>query len=273
MDSAAKPDIDAIKERNRSTWTAGDFGVIAKLGREANEDVVAALDLKPGAKVLDVACGTGNSAIPLAKRGADVTGVDIAENLLEQARQRAQDARVQARFQEGDAERLAFPDNSFDLVISIFGAMFAPRADLVARELQRVCRPGGRIVMGNWTGRGYVGEMFALNARYVPPPPGVSPPLEWGSEDILRQRFGEGMANVQFKRRISMFQLPLNEAQAVEHFLTYFGPTLRTFAALDSAGQDAYRHDLEAAWRRNNLATDGTLKAQSEFLEVIATKA
>src|SRR6267143_822604 len=165
MDTKVPSDVDALKERLRSTWTAGDFGIIARLVEEANEEIVARLDIKRGTKVLDVACGTGNSAIPAAKRGADVTGVDISANLIEQARARAKDAGLQIRFEEGDAERLSFPDSAFDLVISIFGAMFAPRPDLVASELKRVCRPGGKMVMGNWTPGGFAGKMFRLGGQ------------------------------------------------------------------------------------------------------------
>lgn len=273
MSTVSPSGIDALKARLRSTWSAGDFGVIARMVEEANEEVVARLDIQPGMKVLDVACGTGNSAIPAARRGAKVTGIDIVPNLLEQARARAKAAGVEVQFDEGDAEQLAFPDASFDLLISIYGAMFAPRPDLVASELKRVCRSGGRIVMGNWTPGGFAGQMFKLGAKYVPPPPAMTPPVQWGDETIVRERFREGISDLKLTRRIALFRLPFDEAATVEHYRKYFGPTTKTFEALDPPGQAAYRKDLEALWKAHNRATDGTVRVESEFLEVVATRA
>jgi SAM-dependent methyltransferase len=273
MTSGTTSDIDALKARLRSTWMAGDFGVIARSVEEANEELVERLDIKPGTKVLDVACGTGNSAIPAARRGAEVIGIDIAPNLIEQARERASSAGVTARFEEGDAEKIGYPDASFDLIITVFGAMFAPRPDVVAAELKRVTRPGGRIVMGNWTPTSFTGKMFKLGAKYVPPPPLMTPPVQWGDENIVRERFREGISKLELNRRIAVFRFPFNEAEVVEHFKKYFGPTTRTFEALDSAGQEAYRRDMEALWKDHNVATDGTVRADGEFLEVIATRA
>src|SRR5580765_4061654 len=162
--STTQSDIDALKARIRATWMAADFGVLARLGEQTQIDLVNRLGIQPGMKVLDVACGTGNSAIPAARLGADVIGVDIAPNLLEQARARAAAEGLEARFQEGDAEKLEFPDASFDLVVSIYGAMFAPRPELVVSEFKRVTKPGGRIVMGNWTPAGLLGQSFKLGA-------------------------------------------------------------------------------------------------------------
>lgn len=272
-DTAGKLDLDALKERLRATWTAGDFGAIARSIEEANQEIVERLEIQPGTKVLDVACGDGNSAIPAARRGAVVTGVDLAPNLLEQARRRADAAGVEARFEEMDAEQLAFPDGSFDLVISIFGAMFAPRPAVVAAELERVCRSGGRIVMANWTPESFSGQTFRLTARYVPPPPGMAPPVEWGDERIVRERFRDGISDLKLRRRIARLRFPFDEAATVEHFRTYFGPTMRTFAALEPEQQEAFRRDLVAQYREHNRATDGTVLIESEFLEVIATRA
>ena len=271
--STTQSDIDALKARLRATWMAGDFGVIARTVEQMEEDLVGSLGIRPGTKVLDVACGTGNSAIPAARRGADVIGVDIAANLVEQARRRAEAEGVKARFQEGDAEKLEFPDGSFDLVISVFGAMFAPRPDLVASELKRVTKSGGRIVMGNWTPTGFAGVQFKLATKYVPPPPGMTPPVQWGDENIVRERFREGISNLEIKRRTAVMAFPMNEAEVVEHFRQFFGPTARTFEALDEAGQAAYRRDLESLWKDHNRAKDGTVAVESEFLEVIATRA
>ena len=270
--STVHSDIDAIKARMKATWMAGDFGVIARLGAEVNKQIVSR-HVQRGMKVLDVACGTGNSAVPAAQLGAEVIGVDIAPNLLEQARARAKEAGVEARFEEGDAEALGFADGSFDLVISIFGAMFAPRPDLTASELKRVCRSGGRILMGNWTPQGFVGQTFQIGAQHVPPPPGVPPPVQWGDEAIVRERFREGISALEIKRVMATFALPFDEAGAVDHFRKYFGPTQRAFEALDPAGQEAYRRDLEANWKKFNQATDGTTRIEGELLEVVATRA
>src|SRR5438105_3789758 len=165
----AGADLAALKSKLRDAWMAGDFGVNARYAEEEEEQFVTRLQLAAGTKVLDVACGTGNTAIPAALAGAKVVGVDIASNLLVQARERARKAGVKIDFQEGDAEQLSFPDSCFDIVISVFGAMFAPRPDKVASEFLRVCRPGGRIAMANWTPAGFVGKMSALNAKHFPP--------------------------------------------------------------------------------------------------------
>jgi ubiquinone/menaquinone biosynthesis C-methylase UbiE len=271
--STTPSDIDALKARIRATWMAGDFGVVARYGEQNQIELVDRLDIQAGMKVLDVACGTGNSAIPAARKGADVIGVDIAPNLLDQARQRAEAEGLKAHFQEGDAEKLEFPDASFDLVVSIYGAMFAPRPELVAAEFKRVTKPGGRIVMGNWTPTGFLGLSFKLAARYLPPPPGMPPPVLWGDERTARERFGTGISTIQITPRFSTMAFPMNETQLVELFRTYVPTTKRIFEQLDEAGQAAYRRDLEALWRQHNRATDGTVAVESEFLEIIATRA
>src|SRR5882757_6125504 len=169
-------DLTALKQRMRDTWMAGDFGVIAWYNVKLGEQFVSRIKIQPGMKVLDVACGTGNVTLPVARAGATVTGVDIAPNLLEQARVRAAKEGLKIQFDEGDAESLPYPDASFDIVLSMFGAMFAPRPEVVAAELLRVCRPGGLIAMGNWTPTGFVGQMFKITSRHAPPPPGVPAP-------------------------------------------------------------------------------------------------
>jgi SAM-dependent methyltransferase len=266
------PEMETLKTKLKATWMAGDFGVIARSVQPAAEDFIANLDIKPGMKVLDVACGTGNTAIPEAKRGADVTGVDIATNLVEQARERARGEGVTATFDEGDAESLPYDDASFDAVTTMFGAMFAPRPDIVASELKRVCKPGGYIAMANWTPEGFVGDMFKTNAKHVPPPPGMSPPLQWGMEDIVKQRFSDGVSDLNLNRRKTFMAFPMPPENVVEHFRTYFGPTQKAFESLDEAGQAALRKDLTDLWVKHNQATDGTTKIESEYLEVVAIK-
>src|SRR5258708_19498843 len=170
------PDLAKLKSGMKAAWMAGDFGQIANYISGEAEKFVARLDLKPGTRLLDVACGTGNSAIPAAKAGAQVTGVDIATNLLEQAKKRAAAEHLEIRFEEGDAEQLPYPDRSFDHVLSMFGAMFAPQPERVAAEFLRVCKPGGLIAMANWTSQGFVAKTTQLTAKPVPPPPPLPPP-------------------------------------------------------------------------------------------------
>jgi SAM-dependent methyltransferase len=267
------PDMEALKGKLKATWMAGDFGVIARMIERGGDDFVESVGIKPGMKVLDVACGTGNTAIPEAKRGADVTGVDIATNLIEQARARAEAEGVNVKFEEGDVEDLQFGDDTFDAVVTMFGAMFAPQPDVTASEMIRVCKPGGFIAMGNWTPEHFVGQMFKIGSRHVPPPPGMSVPVQWGSEDIVRERLSEGISDLQLNRRKIMFTFDGTPEEVVEHFRQYFGPTNKAFASLDDAGQTALRKDLVDHWKKHNQATDGTTKVEGEYLEVIATKA
>jgi len=269
----ATPDIAALKTKMREAWMAGDFGVIARYAEAAEEEFVARLKVTPGTRVLDVACGTGNTAIPAAQAGAKVTGVDIAPNLIAQAQQRARQAGVTAEFREGDAEQLSFPDAVFDVVISVFGAMFAPRPERVASELLRVCRPGGTVAMANWTPSGFVGKMFAMNAKHVPPPPGIPAPSLWGDENVVRQRFGSAAGQIKFARVMCDFRYPFPPADVVQLFRNYFGPTKVAFSRLDADGQAAMAADLERMWIEHNQATDGTTLIPAEYLEVHATRA
>jgi SAM-dependent methyltransferase len=266
-------DIEGLKARLKSTWMAGDFGEIAKSLESHAEKFIERRSIKPGMRVLDVACGTGNTAIPAAKTGASVTGVDIATNLLEQGRVRASNEGVNIRFDEGDAEALPYPDSSFDLVVSMYGAMFAPRAERVAAELVRVCRPGGEIAMANWTPGGFIGQMFKVTTAHVPPPPGMSSPVLWGDETTMRQRFLDGIADLKLTPIRVPFKYPFSTPETVEFYRMYYGPTQRAFAALPEDKQPALRRDLEDHWAKHNRATDGTTDVESEHLEVLATRA
>ena len=272
MESASQsPDMDALKAKLRSTWIAGDFGQIARFLADEAEKFINDLGLKPGMKVLDVACGTGNLSLPAARLGAAVTGVDIAPNLLEQARAKAAAEGLDIKFDEGDAEALPYEDASFDAVVTMYGAMFAPRPDLVAAELKRVCKPGGLIAMANWTPTGFIGLMFKTSAAYLPPPPGMTSPVLWGKDDVVRERF-DGVAKIETKPRIVNFAFPFAPAEVVEHFRAYYGPTNKAFGALDEEKQAALRSDLEKLWTENNQATDGTTAVEAEYLEVVATR-
>jgi SAM-dependent methyltransferase len=267
-------DIEALKGRLKATWMAGDFGLIARSYEAGAAEFVGRLGLAPGTRVLDVACGTGNLALPAARAGAAVTGVDIATNLLDQARSRAAAEGLTARFDEGDAEKLPYPDASFDAVISMFGVMFAPRPELSAAELLRVCRPGGTIAMANWTPGGFVGQMFKTMAGHVPPPAGVPSPIQWGDEAKVRERLGGGTTDLRTTPRMIAFEFPFEPTAVVEFWRVYYGPTNRAFEALapEPGKQSVLRADLERLWTSQNRATGGSTRVESEYLEVIATR-
>ena len=268
-----KPELETLKSKLRAVWTAGDFSQIAKAYAYGAAEFVERLNLQPGMKLLDVACGNGNLAIPAAKLGAEVKGMDIAPDMIRQARERAVQESVEAEFEEGDAEALQYANNSFDVVATMFGAMFAPRPELVASELLRVCKPGGRIAMANWTPRGFVGQMFKATAAHVPPPAGMPSPVLWGVEETVKERFGENVSSLEMTPREAVFIYPFSPAEVVEHFRLYYGPTQKAFGALDETGRTALRKDLENLWTEHNRATDGTTEVASEYLEVITTKA
>lgn len=265
--------IEPLKEKLKATWMAGDFGRIAQQIETSAEEFIAGLGLKTGDRVLDVACGSGNLAIPAARAGATVTGVDIATNLLEQASERARSAGVAIQFDEGDAEQLPYADGAFDVVVTMYGAMFAPRPALVSSELVRVCRPGGCIAMANWTPSGFVGQMFKTTGKHVPPPPAMPSPVKWGDEETVRERLHDGIADLRITKRMCQFKFDFPPAEVVEFFRMYYGPTQRAFAALDESGQAALRSDLVQLWSENNQATDNTTHVEGEYLEVIAKKA
>jgi SAM-dependent methyltransferase len=266
-------DFEQLKRKLRETWMAGDFGQIAQYTAKGAEEFVGRLPIGPGVRVLDVACGTGNLAIPAARQGAEVTGLDLAPNLLEQARRRAASETLRASFDEGDAEQLPYPDARFDVVMSMFGAMFGPRPERVASELARVCRSGGIIAMANWTPEGFVGKSFALGARYVPPREGLPAPVLWGKEEVVRERLAPWASRVETARRTVMFDYPFPPRQVVEFFREYFGPTKTAVAQLDAAGQAAYAQDQENLWSAYNEGGEGRSLVRAEYLEVIAVRA
>jgi SAM-dependent methyltransferase len=267
----ASDDVGALKKRLKATWMAGDYGHFSQHLLPGAVEFAERLGIEPGTRVLDVACGSGQLAFLAARAGAEVTGCDIASNLIEQARARAEREGVAIRFDEGDAEALPYPDASFDLVTSLFGAMFAPRPERVAAELTRVCRPGGRIAMGNWTPESFPGQFFRTVGRHVPPPPMPAPTL-WGDEATVRERLREGIAELRMERRMYPLRFPFPPEGVVEFFRTYFGPLNRAFAALDAEGQAALRRDLEQLWSAHNEATDGTTAVAAEYLEVVARR-
>jgi SAM-dependent methyltransferase len=274
MSNPALP-MDQIKASMRATWMVGDFGMVAKTIAGAADAFIAGLPLTPGMRVLDVACGTGNTALPAARRGAIVTGVDIAANLIEQARERAAQENLSVTFDEGDAEHLQYADSSFDAVVSMFGAMFAPRPEVVASELARVLKPGGLLAMGNWNPASFSGQMFKVGARHAPPPPGIAPPVLWGDEATARDRLAPWFSNVHTEIVPIDFDMPTSPAGAVAFFRKYFGPTHMAFKRLDETGQQALAADLESLWTQANVSPDAENHTliHNEYLKITATRA
>ena len=270
----AIPNLAGVRAKQKATWESGDFGQIARVIENVAEEFMGRLQLRPGQRVLDVACGTGNLAVIAARRGCATSGVDIAANLIEQARARAKEARLNIDFTEGDAEALPLPDNSFDLTVSMFGAMFTPQPGVTTAELRRVTKPGGRIAMANWTVEGFIGKMFKVMKAHVPPPPaGVPSPLDWGDETIVRERLADGFTDVQLERRIALMRFPFPPAETVEFFRKYYGPTLRAFESLPESVQATLRRELvELQTTHNTAKIPGTTEVAAEYLEVVATK-
>jgi SAM-dependent methyltransferase len=268
------PTIEQIKSNMRSTWMAGDFGVIAKTISGAGEEFIARLALPAGTRVLDIATGTGNLAIPLARSGCIVTGVDIAPNLLEQARERAAAENLTIQFDEGDAEALTYANGSFDAIVTMFGAMFAPRPAVVAAEFARVLKPGGTLAMANWNPPGFSGLMFKMGAKHVPPNPDIPPPVLWGVDATVRERLASGFTNIRTQLIPIDFDLPMHAAGVVDFFRKYFGPTQVAFSRLEPTGQAAFAADLEVLWTEHNVSPTSAKRTlvHNQYLEVIATR-
>lgn len=266
------PEIDGLKARLKETWMAGDYDRFSRYMEQDARAFYEQLDIPAGCRMLDVACGSGQLALWAAREGVNVTGVDIAANLIQRAQARARAEGLNARFIEGDAEALPFEDSSFDVVASLIGAMFAPRPELVARELLRVCSPGGIIAMGNWTPEGFVGQMFKTFAKFIAPS-GMPAPVLWGDEAVVRNRLGHGTSELTMRRRQYTFTYPFPPAEVVEFFRQYYGPTNRAFASLDENAAARLRHALEALWSAHNRGDNEVTVVLAEYLEVIAVRA
>jgi SAM-dependent methyltransferase len=264
-------EMDSIKARLKSIWTAGDYDRFSRFMEGGAREFYERLNIAPGCKLLDVACGSGQLALMAAKDGIEVSGVDIAGNLVERARSRAQAEGLTTRFEEADAEALPFDDASFDVVTSLIGAMFAPRPQLVAQELLRVCVPGGTIAMANWTPQGFIGHMFKAVSKFIAPS-GMPAPVLWGDESTVRERLGHGLSELSVTRRQYLFDYPFPPSEVVEFFRLYYGPTNKAFESLDDEGQVQLRQELETLWAAHNQGGTDCTVVLAEYLEVIGIR-
>ena len=270
VNSASSPAIDlaAVKARQQAAWSTGNYAVVGTTLQIVGENLCEALDLRAGARVLDVAAGNGNATLAAARRWCDVTSTDYVPSLLESGRARAQAEGHAIQFQEADAENLPFPDASFDVVMSTFGVMFTPNQDKAASELARVCKPGGRIGLANWTPESFIGQLFKTIGKYIPPAPGVKSPALWGTKARLEELFGETAERSARPSREFVFRYR-SPAHWLEVFRTYYGPMNKTFAALDAEKQAAFTQELLALMESRNRSGDHTLVLPSEYLEVV----
>jgi len=268
------PNLEALKARQKATWESGDFGQIARSIENMAEEFMARQPLHAGAHVLDAACGTGNLAVLAARQGCLVSGIDLASNLIGQARNRAAAEGLRIDFREGDLENLPYGEGQFDFVVSSFGVMFTPQPHVASAELARVTKPGGQIALANWTPEGFIGKMFKVFSAHLPPPPaGVPSPMTWGDEATVRLRLHPHFSEVRTTRRIARMRYPFPPAETVEFFRQYYGPTHRAFASLDAAAQAALRRDLVELQAAHNVATTpNTTEIAAEYLEIVAVR-
>ena len=266
--SAPAIDLVAAKSRQRAAWSTGDYAVVGTTLQIVGENLCETLDLRSGERVLDVAAGNGNATLAAARRWCDVTSTDYVPSLLESGRARALAEGHTIKFQEADAEDLPFPDASFDAVMSTFGVMFTPNQDKAASELARVCKPGGRIGLANWTPQGFIGQLFKTIGSYIPPAAGVKSPSLWGTKARLEELFGKTAQEIHTTEREYTFRYR-SPAHWIDVFRTYYGPMTKTFGALDSEKQAAFTKDLLALMESRNRSGDGTLVLASEYLEVV----
>jgi SAM-dependent methyltransferase len=268
--SLSNTEIDALKTRLKATWMDGNYDLFSRFMEVSAYQFLDRLDIDPESSLLDVACGSGQVALIAARRGYKVAGVDIATNAIRAARARATLERLEARFDEGDAEALPYDVGSFDVVVSLFGVMFAPQPELVTTELLRVCRPGGTVALGNWTKEGFIGQMFKTFARFIAPP-GMPSPVLWGDENTVRERLGGHVAELRLTRVNYQFDYPFSPADVVEFFRQNYGPTTRAFSALGEAERAVLREALVALWTSHNQSDDPKRTVvNAEYLEVVA---
>jgi ubiquinone/menaquinone biosynthesis C-methylase UbiE len=267
----AGPDLAAIKQRQQGAWSSGDYAIVGTTLQIVGEQLCETLDLRPGSKVLDVAAGNGNVTLAAARRWCEVTSTDYVPALLERGRERAAAEGLTVDFREADAEALPFPDASFDVVVSTFGVMFTADQDKAAGELIRVCKPGGKIGLANWTPRGFIGQVFKTLGKYLPPPAGTKSPALWGTRERLDEMFGRQASEIAAEPRMFVFRYRSPE-HWLDVFKTFYGPMLKAFAALDANAQTGLRSDLLGVVGEFNRANDGTMAVPGEYLEVVVTR-
>lgn len=265
------PDLKALKAKQQGAWSSGDYALIGATLQIVGEHLAEALDLRAGQSVLDVAAGNGNITLAAARRWCEVTSTDYVSSLLDRGRQRAEAEGLKIKFQIADVEDLPFADGSFDAVVSTFGAMFSPDQERTAAEMIRVCKPGGRIGLANWTPEGFIGEIFKAIGKYLPPPAGLKSPLAWGTRSFIETTFGGAVSAIVAPPRNFVFRY-----RSAQHFLeifkAYYGPMLKAFDALDRAGGTALARDLLDLVARFNMSGDATMVVPGEYLEIVITK-
>ena len=264
-------DLATVKSRQHGAWSSGDYAVVGTTLQIVGEQLCEALDLRAGQKVLDVAAGNGNVTLAAARRWCKVVSTDYVPALLERGRERARADRLDIEFQQADAEALPFADDMFDAVVSTFGVMFTPDQDRAGSELVRVCKPGGKIGLANWTPDGFIGRLFKTLGKHLPPPAGVKSPALWGTGARISEMFGTAAASIKAEPRNFMFRYRSPE-HFVDIFKTYYGPMLKAFAALDEARQGGLRNDLLDLIATMNRAEDGTMVVPGEYLEIVIAK-
>ena len=265
------PDFAAIKQRQQATWASGDFAVIGTTIQIVGESLAEAADVRAGERVLDVAAGNGNATLAAARRFAEVTSTDYVPALLDKGRERARAEGLKVEFKVADAEDLPFADGSFDVALSTYGVMFTPEHRRAARELLRVVRSGGRIGLANWTPDGFIGQLFKVIGRHVPPAAGLQSPALWGTEPHIVELFGSQAADIRCERRMFNFRYR-SAAHWVQVFRDFYGPTHKAFAALDAAGQQALEGEITALLQKMNTAGKASLVVPAEYLEVVVTR-
>jgi ubiquinone/menaquinone biosynthesis C-methylase UbiE len=268
---SAPPDLSAVKAKQQAAWSAGDYAIVGRTLQIVGENLCEAVNLRAGERVLDVAAGNGNATLAAARHFAEVTSTDYVPALLERGRARAEAEGLQVTFREADAEALPFADSTFDVVLSTFGVMFTPDQARAAREMLRVCRPGGRIGLANWTPGSFIGELFKVLGRYLPPAAGLRSPALWGTEERLKELFSDAEASIQATPRIFNFRYR-SPAHWMEVFRTFYGPVNRAFLALDTPRQDELERDILNLLARFDRGGAGGLVVPSEYLEVVVTR-
>ena len=263
-------DLAVIKGRQQKAWSSGDYAIVGVTLQIVGETLCEAVDLRSGQHVLEVAAGNGNATLAAARRFAEVTSTDYVGSLLERGRERARADRLPVTFREADAEALPFADASFDVVLSTFGVMFTPNQQRAADELIRVCRPGGKIGLANWTPDGFIGQLFKTIGKHLPPPFGVKSPSLWGNVSHLGNLF-DAKAAVAAQSRHFVFRYK-SPRHWVDIFRGYYGPVVKAFEALDARAGAALEADIEGLLEKFNIADDGTLVIPSEYLEVVITR-